>query len=45
MENTIDVEGRRALDMDLPLRDVDDAWDRLQQVQTVYGVQLKSLIG
>jgi hypothetical protein len=30
--------------MDLPLRDVDDAWDRLQRLRTVYGVQLQSLI-
>ncbi len=29
--------------MDLPLRDVDDAWDRLQRLRTVYGVQLQSL--
>ena len=24
--------------MDLPLRDVDDSWDRLQRLRTVYGV-------
>ena len=30
--------------MDLPLRDVDDAWDRLQRLRTVSGVQLQSLI-
>ena len=30
--------------IDLPLRDVDDAWDRLQRLRTVYGVQLQSLI-
>ena len=30
--------------MDLPLRDVDDAWDRLKRLRTVWGVQLQSLI-
>ena len=30
--------------IDLPLRDVDDAWNRLQRLRTVYGVQLQSLI-
>ena len=34
----------RLQNMEVPLRDADDAWERLQRLRTVYGVQLQSLI-
>ena len=40
----LEIAYGRLQHMDLPLRDVDDAWDRLQRLRTVYGVQLQSLI-